>query len=58
MDVTLGVAKQFPQVTTETLGPVSPMWLERVNDIETREFGAICRIYTQTPVATRSAAAC
>ena len=47
MYLTLGRAEPIPPTTTETPGPVSPMALERVHDPKTKEFGAICRVYTQ-----------
>lgn len=47
MYVTLGRAEPIAPVTTETPGPVRPFPLERVNDTKTREFGAICRIFTK-----------
>jgi hypothetical protein len=47
MYLALGRAEPAPRVTTETPGPVSALALERVLDPKTREFGAVCRIYTQ-----------
>lgn len=49
MYLTLGLGRTEPAPTrrTETPGPVSPMALERVLDTRTKEFGAVCRVYTQ-----------
>jgi V8-like Glu-specific endopeptidase len=47
MYLNLGRAEPAPSTTTETPGPVSPMPLERVLDTKTKEFGAVCRVYTK-----------
>ena len=47
MYLTLGRAEPAKPITTETPGPVRPFALERVNDTKTKEFGAVCRVFTQ-----------
>ena len=47
MYLTLGRAEPAPRIITETPGRVTPLPLARVLDSKTKEFGAICRVYTQ-----------